>query len=433
MGLLVMSDGLPVKLDTRLWSFDSTFTPWAPNAYVGATEVDPLEMWRCQPAVRTVVGFLARNIAQVPLHGFRRSGSDRDRLPGDAPLSTLLEWPGRMVDPITGRIVVTETAADAAATMVTDVCLFDRAASRIVEDGLGPTLVRLPPNRWYFKRDGMGRPMSIVLLASDGSTSDVPLSECLWLDGYPVADSRWTSQSTPMQALAATLAEDAESAGYRRDLWRNQGRFGGWIERPADAPAWSTAARDGFRTGWQRYASGGTRAGATPILEDGMKFHESTAGITPESAQQLESRKFSIQVVAAAFHLPPMFVGLLDGANYSNVEPFREILYSDTLGPWFQRVAQAWNARVLTHPVVDAGPDDFVEHNVAEKLRMGFEAQARIFQTTTGGPIMTRNEARRRLNLPELDGADDLIVPLNVLTGGQASPTDSGTQNEGER
>jgi hypothetical protein len=38
---------------------------------------------------------------------------------------------------------------------------------------------------------------------------------------------------------------------------------------------------------------------------------------------------------------------------------------------------------------------------------------------------MTRNEARARLNLPHLEGADDLIVPLNVTQGGQASPTDS--------
>jgi hypothetical protein len=46
-------------------------------------------------------------------------------------------------------------------------------------------------------------------------------------------------------------------------------------------------------------------------------------------------------------------------------------------------------------------------------------------QTATGAPIMTRNEARQRMNLPHLPGADDLVVPLNVLVGGQASPTDS--------
>ena len=39
---------------------------------------------------------------------------------------------------------------------------------------------------------------------------------------------------------------------------------------------------------------------------------------------------------------------------------------------------------------------------------------------------MTANEARARLNMPSLSGyADELVTPLNVLTGGQANPQDS--------
>ncbi len=38
---------------------------------------------------------------------------------------------------------------------------------------------------------------------------------------------------------------------------------------------------------------------------------------------------------------------------------------------------------------------------------------------------MLRNEARARLNLPSVHGMDQPVVPLNVLIGGQASPTDS--------
>jgi hypothetical protein len=39
-----------------------------------------------------------------------------------------------------------------------------------------------------------------------------------------------------------------------------------------------------------------------------------------------------------------------------------------------------------------------------------------------GAPWLTRNEARARQNLPHIDGADELIVPLNVIEGGQSSP-----------
>ena len=46
---------------------------------------------------------------------------------------------------------------------------------------------------------------------------------------------------------------------------------------------------------------------------------------------------------------------------------------------------------------------------------------------------MTRNEARSDNDMPPLDGGDELIVPLNVIEGGQASPQDTHTnQNSGD-
>ena len=81
-------------------------------------------------------------------------------------------------------------------------------------------------------------------------------------------------------------------------------------------------------------------------------------------------------------------------------------------------------------PMLGMDPATFyVEFNIAEKLQGSFEEQASAMQTATGGPWMTRSEARARMNLPHIEEADGLVVPLNVLVGGQASPTDSGSQN----
>lgn len=413
MGVVVMSDGLPVTLDTKLWSLNpETMSPWSATSYVGSDTLDPRAVWRTQRAVRTVVGFLARNVAQVPLHAFGlQVDGDRERLPADRPLSRLLRTPAK-----------TSTAYEAMQTLVVDVCMWERFAAWIVGDGPTLEVVRIPPELWRFRRDRFHRPVTIAIFDEHGDAQEHPLDQFLWLDGYPVGPER---DSSPMQYLQALLTEEAESANYRTELWRGGARMPGWIERPPDAPDWSKTARTNFRTSWQEFASGGARAGRTPILEDGMQYHEITNAITPETAQQLESRKFSLAEVAAAFFVPPVFVGLLDNANYSNVTAYREILYADTLGTWFTQIQQAHNSRLLTHPAVQAGDGEFVEFNVAEKLKMSFDEQAKIFQTTTGAPIMTRNEARRRLNLKALPGADELVVPLNVLEGGQASPTDS--------
>lgn len=411
MSVTLISDGIPVEIDDRRWMFDSTITPVAPNAYMSSINLDPDCVWRTQRSVRTVVGFLARNIAQVNLHAFEAAeDGDRHRLPRDSELSKLLRQPSP-----------TATAYGHMRNLVVDVCMWERHASRFTLTDNGPTLVRIPPKAWKFKRDALGQPVAICTAASGdarNATKEWPLDQFLWVDGYPCDDRK------PLEYLAGLLAEEQESQNYRIELWRGQARAGGWIARPSTAPVWGDTAKTNFKAGWREFASEGSRAGQTPILEDDMVYHELEHGITPESAQQLEARKFSLAEAGAAFYVPPVFIGLLDNTSHSNVSAYRETLYSDTLGPWFQQLQQAYNAYLVPRPQMQTTDMTFVEFNVAEKLKMSFEEQIRILQTAVGGPIMTRNEARQRINLPHIDGADELIVPLNVITGGQASPTD---------
>lgn len=120
-------------------------------------------------------------------------------------------------------------------------------------------------------------------------------------------------------------------------------------------------------------------------------------------------------------------VGVLDNANYSNVKEFKQMLYTDTLGPDTAMIEARVNEFLV--PIISPGKGIYEEFNIAEKLQGSFEDQANLISTSTGAPWMTRNEARGRFNLPALTGGDGLVVPLNVLTGGQASPRDSASQN----
>lgn len=413
MAVTLLSDGVPVTIDDRLWSFDSTVTPVAPNAYVGGTCLNPEVVWRTQRSVRMVVGFLARNVAQVNLHAFEAADDgDRTRLPRGHTLSRLLVKPS-----------ATTTAYEAMRNLVVDVCMWDRYAARFTLTDAGPALVRLPPKTWKFQRDVFGQPTAIVTSSAIGHepVREWSLDDFVWIDGYPCEGDK------PLEYLASLLAEEAESQNYRIELWRGGGRFPGWIKRPASAPDWSDKAKTAFRDGWQKYASAGVRAGHTPILEDDMEYNELSNGITPENAEQLDSRKFALAEAAAAFYVPPVFVGLLDYTSHSNVTAYREQLYSDTLGTWFQQLQQAFNIRLVPRPQLDTTDMTFVEFNVAEKLRMNFDEQSRIFRTTVGAPFMSRAEARQRLNLPHIEGTDDLIVPLNVVTGSQATDAPGGS------
>jgi hypothetical protein len=141
-------------------------------------------------------------------------------------------------------------------------------------------------------------------------------------------------------------------------------------------------------------------------------------------SQYLEGRKFSREEVARAYHIPLPMVGILDHATFSNIEEQHRNLYQDCLGPWLVMLQQELDLQLVgDFPDVD---DVYCEFNLAEKMRGSFTEQAQSFSTLVGRPVMTANEARARMNLPMIEGdADELVTPLNVLVGGQASPRDS--------
>ena len=67
--------------------------------------------------------------------------------------------------------------------------------------------------------------------------------------------------------------------------------------------------------------------------------------------------------------------------------------------------------------MIGADQKSYAEFDITAKLAGSFEGQASVLSTSTGGPWMTRNEARARQNPPAIEGGDELIVPMNVTEG----------------
>lgn len=366
-------------------------------------------IWRTQPQIRTVVGFLARNIAQLGIGVFKRlSDVDRQRL-ADHPIQALITKPN-----------VYTTRYRFVEALVSDLAIYDNAfLAKLSAEGR-PMLVRLDP-RHVRPLDATPFGVEVYRYSASGATSfrDFSREEIVHFRGYNAEDARWGC--SPMDTLRRILDEEFQAGQYREQLWRNGARMAGYLRRPVDAPQWSPDGRDRFRRSWQaQYTGSGPEAGGTPILEDGMDWV--SAGVTPEAAQYIEARKLTREEVAAAYHIPLPMVGILDHATYSNIAEQHKNLYQDTLGPWLTMITEELMLQLL--PDFDDS-DVYLEFNLAEKLRGSFEEQAAQLQTSVGAPWMTRNEARARVNLPQVPGGDELVTPLNVLTGGQASPTDS--------
>jgi phage portal protein BeeE len=379
---------------------------YAPPGY----PIDPATMWKTQPALRKVVSFAARQIGSIPWHAYRRvSDTDRQRMAG-SPAEAKLNQPARFV---TGYTLWRNIAIDA---MLYDLfCVLN----------LDGTLVRIPPRLLEIRSDFLGQVIKIIL-RTPGNEEDIDLTDA------PLALSfGWSANGgggvSPLFTLAQILEENRRSVEWRASQWENTPKMSGILRRPADAPGWKPEQRDRFLASWREWRDT-PKAGGSPLLEDGMSY-DILEGIKPVDAKDIEGRQLTDAEVASAFHIPPELVGAREG-NFSNISAFRQMLFGPTLGPIFTEMQQAVNAGLITS--LDASPDLYVEMDRDSAINGSFLEQAKLLSTLVGGPVMTRAEGRAKLNLRYIDGTDELIVPMNVTEGGQASPQDTGTQNEAD-
>ncbi|WP_435112030.1 phage portal protein [Nocardiopsis synnemataformans] len=371
-------------------------------------------VWRTQPSVRKVVDFIARQISTIPLHVYDRvSDTDRQRVT-DHPLAAVLGSPAPRVAP-----------ARFWHSVFVDFLTYDRWCVQKVPhlDG-SMELVRIPARRFRLMADGLDRVAAIRVWSADGRYEDHDPAGYLYDAGY---SSRGANGTSPMETLKDILAEAREAVAYRRSIWKNGARIPAVLERPADAPEWKSEARTRFINSWRRFARGGGQEGGTPLLEDGMTVKKIDA-FSPRDTGDLEGRKLTDAEVASAYHVSPELVGAREGTN-SNVEQYRQMLYRDSLGPFITLWEQVLN--VMLTPDLADGRALYVEANVEAKMRLSFEEQARVLSSAIGAPWMLRSEGRARANLPAIEHADELVVPLNVTVGGLASPRDTAPPPKG--
>lgn len=375
------------------------------------------EFWRTQPNLRKVVDYVARNVASIPVHTYERvSDIERQRVT-DHPLAKTLSTP----QPRMGAFRFWHA-------VLSDGLLYDRwCVLKVVnqEDSGRIDLIHVPSWRLRFKTDPLRRVTAIQYWTGDQDGDDwteVDLDEAIFDFGYAPR----TAGLTPVRTLRDTLEETAEAIKYRRDTWEHGARVPGYVYRPEGAK-WNDEKRERFVASLKAtYGRDGTNAGGLPVFEDGMEIRKADV-FSPQQAADLDGRQLTAVEVAAAYHIPPELVGARQG-NYSNVREYRQMLYRDSLGPYITAWEDVLNAQLV--PDMAEGRRLYVEANVEAKLRGSFEEQAKVTTSAVGGPWMTVNEARAMRNMPPVDSGDELIVPMNVTQGGQASPLDSGTQNE---
>lgn len=363
-------------------------------------------LWKTQPHLRTVVGFIARQMSQLSLKLYERDGDDVRRV-REGNIAKLLSKPNG-----------DETFSELLYALVGEWALWDDSYLVLMPD----ETLRVFPAHWVTPvEQNAFQVKRYKVVTTDQKTIELDKDKVFRFKGW--TPSQPLKATSPVESLKLMLEEQHDARIFRKQVWKRSGRFGGWLYRPKDAPVWDDAARGRFDRMWRAFTgNGGSRAGDAPLLEDGMEYRSTRVGSKED--QWLESVRASLEMCAQVYYINPTMVGMLDNANFSNVREFRRSLYGDSLGPIVKKIEDRFNAFVL--PALGAPENQYVEFNVEAKLRGSFEEQAAVVSTATGAPWQTVNEARKLFNMSPVEGGDDMVRPLNVLFGGQASPQDGG-------
>lgn len=406
---------MPILESLRnLFGRQTVYVSFAPEESPIVEGLTARQLYASQANLHAVVSFLADSVAQLPLKVYRRNDeNDRER-DRDSTAAKLLYRPN-----------ADQTAYELINALCVELLLMGVATLWLLPDPDSKSgyQLRLIPKEWITntERKTNYAPDSIRVCAEGpGSFIDIPRTDFVQFRMYSPGNPG--GYQSPIAALRQTLNEQIQADRFRTEVWSSSGRFNAYITRPKDVAPWSDEQKrawlSAFREGWGR---SGANAGKMPLLEDGMEIKPYQ--FNAKEAQYAETKQLSREDVAAAFHVNPSLIWHTTTQTYASAKDNARALYADCLGPTIQMLQQRINAFLL--PMIGADPDTYVEFDLSEKLKGSFEERASILQSSVGGPWMTRNEARADNNLPPIEGGDELIVPLNVIEGGQASPQDT--------
>lgn len=154
----------------------------------------------------------------------------------------------------------------------------------------------------------------------------------------------------------------------------------------------------------QEKHAGAMNAGRPMLLEGGLTPHQ--ISFSPEDAQMLESRSFSVEEICRFFEVPPHMIGHTEKSTSwgTGLEEQTLRFQKFTLRRRLKRIEQAITKQLLTPADRLAGI--VVEFNLEGLLRADSKGRSEFYQKMTQIGAMTINEVRALENLPPVPGGD---------------------------
>jgi HK97 family phage portal protein len=131
--------------------------------------------------------------------------------------------------------------------------------------------------------------------------------------------------------------------------------------------------------------------------------------------------------ICGLFGVPPSMIGIHDG-KFNNSQTALDEFYKTTMYPTIVNIQQK-----LTQHLLEGYPSLCIEFDTKDFLKGAPLDQMNFATSGVKGGIMTPNEARNYMNLPSVEGADELVADgkdAEPVPGSSGQDTGGGGGNQ---
>ena len=267
---------------------------------------------------------------------------------------------------------------------------------------------------------------------SYGFNKDAPLSAHQVMH---VKEAAWQGSSGFNKGILATelVALDQDIDLYANFVMQNGAKPSGMFVTEQvipDAKYKEIASR--LKEAWSSMtgsrATDQSKPGQGMLLDQGMKYQPLDM-LTLQDTETKELKNQTMKRICGLFGVPPSMIGIAD-QKYNNTQTMMDEFYKATMYPMIINIEQK-----LNYHLFKGYPNLCVRFDTKDFLKGAALDQMNFAVQGVSAGIITQNEAREYLNMPKMDGHDQLQQgkQQDLIAGSSPQDTGGGGGNQKRR
>lgn len=361
-------------------------TYWADFA-AARTSTLPVEAAQSIAACYAAVSVISEAIGSLPLHLYKREENGERSRADTHPLASVLHHAPNEH----------QSAQEFIEWLTASMLLHGNGYARIARghDGQVRSLFPLAPERVNIKRTG-DTIAGYEYVNLDGKAERLLPEEVFHLRHRAGSDP--LVGLSPIAAARGVFKLALAEQQHGQSTFENGTRLSGTLNVPQVLKA---EQRQALKESWTAQYGGAVNAGRVPVLEAGMEFRPMSMSL--EDAEWIAARQFSVQEVARVYKVPPVLIGDLTHANFSNSVEMNRWFVTHTL----QRHMSAWEGAISRQLLSSAGRRIYYPEFSAEGLLRGDASnRSNFYKAAIESGWMTIAEVRKLENMPAIQAKE---------------------------